>query len=249
MKTRLFLALVMLSMHIINANGQEAGEIKFANSNVLKLNLTANIIYSPALLVNYERSVNSHQSFSVEAGYVKFPQLLHAFPDSIGISNSRKSNGYKIGGDYRFYFKKENKFDAPHGLYWGPYVAYYHFNNERSFVATDTSFAQGNLDFNAKIQTLHAGVQLGYQFMIKNRLAIDLVLLGPALAYYGFDVKVDGKLNLNEEDELLNDLYHFLVDSFPLLGDLAEEKQISSSGRADLFAGGFRYTVSIGYRF
>lgn len=218
--------------------------------NVIKLNLSANVLYSPAILVTYERVLTPNKSFSVEAGYVTFPKILPTLRDSIRLLEKISSSGYKLDADFRFYLKKENCHQAPHGFYIAPYVAFYHFKNVSGFTPQDTSFATGQLDFTFKLNTPQIGGELGYQFSLwKDRLTIDLLLFGPSIAYYHAKLGLSGTFDINEEDEYLNDLLAYLTENFPVFGDLVSEREVSTSGIADLFSGGFRYSVSAGFRF
>jgi hypothetical protein len=218
--------------------------------NVIKLNLSANVLYSPAFLVAYERALTSNKSFSVEAGYVTFPKILPNLGDSIGFLEKISAGGFKIDADFRFYLKKENCHQAPHGFYIAPYIAYYHFKNVSGFTPQDTAFATGQLDFTFTLKSPQIGGELGYQFSLwKDKLTIDLLLLGPSIAYYHAKLGLSGNFDINEESEYLNDLLDHLSENFPVFGDLVENKEVSTSGIADLFYGGFRYSVSAGFRF
>ncbi len=66
-------------------------------------------------------------------GYQEFPKLI-SFGGGVNGEKEDKRIGYKVGGEYRFYLKKENKFLAPRGVYLGPYVSYLFFNNERGLT-------------------------------------------------------------------------------------------------------------------
>jgi len=244
-----FSCLLFFSIENLTASPSDTSHHKLSYPNDIKLNLTAMVEFGPALVVSYERTVFPHQSFSVQAGYVTFPQLIGSLPDSIQVVDNTSQSGFRIGADYRFYFKNENKYEAPHGLYWGPFIDYFSFTNKRVISVTDTSFATGNLDFTGKLQILQAGINLGYQFVIKKRLSLDLCLFGPALAYYSASLKLDGDFKLNQENEYLQALYNFLINSFPLLGELSNGQTIKTNGRADLFFAGFRYSVCAGFRF
>lgn len=218
--------------------------------NVVKVNLTANALYSPAFLVGYERVLTPNKSFSVEAGMVSFPEILPSIGDSIGLFDKISNNGYKINADFRFYLKKENCHQAPHGFYLAPYIAFYHFKNESGFTPQDTAFASGQLDFTFRLNSPQIGGELGYQFSLwKDRLTIDCILLGPSIAYYHAKLGLSGNFDINEESEYLNDLLNHLTENFPVFGDLVENKEVSTSGFADIFYGGFRYAVSAGFRF
>jgi hypothetical protein len=253
MKRRSALLLLTVSL-VLSAGFAFAGsgdsvKAKLSYPNNIKLNISAPILYSPAFVFSYERTVKPLQTFSVIAGYVTFPQIIGSLPDSINLVENKSKSGFRVGGDYRFYFRSENKYDAPRGLYWAPFFDYYHFLNKRTITVTDTSFAKGELTGTFGLDLAQVGVSMGYQFVIKKRLSIDLALFGPALAYYSASIKLDGNLDINQENEYLQALYDFLINSFPVLGDLANGQEVDSNGFADFMFAGFRYSIWVGFRF
>ncbi|MBK9729710.1 MAG: hypothetical protein IPO83_00190 [Chitinophagaceae bacterium] len=223
--------------------------------NNIKLNISANILYSPAFIFTYERTVKPHQTFSVQAGYITSPKLFSGLGDSLAIFdslsliNSKSQFGFKLGADYRFYFKKENKYEAPRGLYWGPFSDFYNFDKKGAISINDTSIGNGTVNFETRFRIVQVGINLGYQFVVKKRLSIDLVLFGPALSLYSFGAKIDGDFDLNEENKYVQALYDKLISGFPVLAELADEQQVNTNGRIDLFSAGFRYSVNVGFRF
>lgn len=234
---------------LLHAQTPDVIENKILYRNNIKLSLSSMLEFKPAVVVSYERIVKPYQSFQVTAGYITFPQIFGDLPDDIIFNDERTRSGFRVGADYRFYFKNENKYEAPRGLYWGPFVDYFYFKNSRSVTAKDTSFATGNLDFISNLQIGGAGVNLGYQFVIKKRLSVDLCLLGPALALYAASLRLEGDYDLNQEHEYLQELYDYLINNFPLLGELSNGDTIKTNGRANFLFAGFRYSVSVGFRF
>src|SRR5688572_18032949 len=75
--------------------------------NVIKLDLTSNWLYRNVLGISYERVTKPNQSFVVAAGYQEFPRASN-LGDNVSVRDDRSRNGYKFGGEYRFYLKKEN---------------------------------------------------------------------------------------------------------------------------------------------
>lgn len=241
---------ILLLLATMQMQAQDSLRSVLFRPNVIKLNLSANVLYSPAFLVAYERVLTPNKSFSVEAGFITFPKIVSSLRDSIGLLDKVSDNGFKINADFRFYLKKENCHQAPHGFYIAPYIAYYHFKKVSGFTPTDTSFATGTLDFTFALNSPQIGGELGYQFSLwKDRLTIDLLLLGPSIAYYHAKLELSGNFDVNEENEYLDDLLKHLTENYPVFGDLVENQEVSSSGIADLFYGGFRYSVSAGFRF
>ena len=133
--------------------------------NVFKLNLSSRALYSDSYIFSYERVLKPYEALSVSAGYVTFP--LFTALGSIKASSTSQS-GFMAGADYRFYLKRENKNPAPHGVFIGPYVSYYGFNNDRIITSDLTGVTtQGNL--HSDISFTSVGFQIGYQFVLNNR--------------------------------------------------------------------------------
>jgi hypothetical protein len=148
--------------------------------NSIKLNLVSSAIFSNSVVFSYERVTKPNQSWVLTAGAMRFPTLAD-FGSSIKVKDETKHTGYVVGGEYRFYLKKENKYPAPHGVYVGPYVTYYYFGNDRNLEYTspeDQSVTKALLK--TELNVLNIGAQLGYQFVIKNRWTIDMVIIGPS---------------------------------------------------------------------
>jgi hypothetical protein len=160
------------------------------------------------------------------------------------VTDNTKHSGYVVGGEYRFYLKKENKYQAPHGVFIGPYANYFFFNNERKFTSQD-GLSEAILD--SKINVLNVGFQLGYQFVIKNRWTIDMIFLGPSASRYSLGLDLSG--NFDDESVLENEIIAALVDRFPLIKDLITDKNVDLHGTTSSWSGGFRYQLNVGYHF
>ncbi|HEY2350482.1 MAG TPA: hypothetical protein VGH64_15795 [Puia sp.] len=212
--------------------------------NTLKLNLTSWILYS-GVQINYERILSKKRSITLYGGIIEFPMPSVISNSSLAFDSDKKKSGFSIGSEYRFYLARENKYDAPHGVYLAPFVSFYHFNNERT--GRDTSNANF-LTLNTSISFLNIGGEMGYQFVIKKRLVIDCVILGPALSSYYFNIKLDGNTS-GDQNEKLQEIIAALKQKFPVLNDITKGEGISSSGISNFWSLGFRYAIHIGYRF
>ena len=163
------------------ALAQEQDSLKKNNAfiprkNVIRYNLTPNILGFNSAIFGYERVVFPHQSFSVNAGFLAFKPSTKklARSDSLntryGIEQTRDNKGFSIAADYRFYLKKENKYPAQRGIYVGPYAAIYNLESTNTLRKTDDFGANSSAGLETKFQVLNFGAQLGYQFVIKNRI-------------------------------------------------------------------------------
>ncbi len=62
-------------------------------------------------------------SFLVNIGRASFPFPKNSGSDFMKLQNEVKQSRFHISGEYRFYLKCLNKFDAPHGVYIGSYYS------------------------------------------------------------------------------------------------------------------------------
>lgn len=216
--------------------------------NVLKWNATPFFLWgSENINLSYERVIKPYRTFSVNAGYFVLPSLGNY--DSLRISNDRKKSGFSVAGDYRFYFKGRNTRNAPDGLFWALYGSYYHYQFQNDFEVTNSSIIQGKLELDGKVNIFSAGVELGYQFLIKDRFTIDLIFMGPSVSVYSGQLKLDGDLTVDENNEYLKAIRDVLLGKFPFLGDLVQQGSFSEKGASSSFGFGFRYMIQLGYRF
>jgi hypothetical protein len=218
--------------------------------NVIRYNLSSGLLFGldKYVILGYERVVGHHQSFSVNIGRASLPKLVSFNTDSFQLSTSQNSNGFNISVDYRFYLAKENKYEAPRGVYIGPYYAYSHFtrdnqwnyknNNSNNYVGTHSNFT---------INTI--GFELGYQFILWKRLALDMVLIGPGLAFYNYTATFNSNINAATKQQLLDGLKQLLTQKFPGMNYVLANKQIDANGTLRTNNIGYRYLIHIGFNF
>lgn len=217
--------------------------------NTLKVNLVNSMLFSNSAAFSFERVTKSHQSWSAMLGVVKFP-TLGDLGSNIQVKKDGNQSGFVMGGEYRFYLKKENKYLAPHGVFLGPYTNFFNFSNDRelSFTSSSTgAITQASLK--SDINVLNIGVQLGYQFVINDRWTIDMIFMGPSVSRYAMKLKLDGNYDLSEEDIYENEILAGLVDRFPVIKDLLTDQSVKLNGKVSKWAPGFRYQLNVGYRF
>ncbi|MCE2935333.1 MAG: hypothetical protein LW845_04820 [Flammeovirgaceae bacterium] len=143
--------------------------------------------------------------------------------------------------------KKENKYPAPHGVYIGPYLSYLSFSNDRDLEIDFNGTKEfGSLD--TKLYVVNTGVQLGYQFILNNRWAIDLVFIGPSISNYRGKMTLDGTFS-SDPGEIQNEILQGLIDRFPALEDLVSGETVERDGKIDTWSYGFRYQIHVGYHF
>jgi hypothetical protein len=215
--------------------------------HVIKYDLTGMALYKNAFNFTYERVVRKNQTLGITLGYQEIPNLASL----IGTQNmevTRKTgSGFKFAVDYRFYLARENKYQAPHGVFIGPYLSNLNFSNTWDLIIRGNSGPQTG-EIQGKFHIINLGFQAGYQFLIHNRWSIDMSFIGASYSRYRADMNIEGEFDL-DDTEINQALLDAISDQFPLLGELINDGNINESGNLNSWGFGFRYIVNVGYAF
>ena len=89
---------------------------------------------------------------------------------------------------------------------------------------------------------------MGYQFIFWKRLALDLVLVGPGVAFYNYKVKFDGNVDAETKRAIVRGFKQLLTQKFPGMNYVLSDKEISGKG---IKYNGYwiRYLIHIGFAF
>jgi hypothetical protein len=239
--------LLVLAISVNTIAQKDSASIKHEKElkNIIKLNITSWILYSNGVQFAYERLLSNHTSVTLFGGYISFPMPSVIDNSPLNFDKNKTKSGYAFGSEFRFYLSKENKYDAPHGVYLAPFISFYHFNNQR--YGKDTT-NQDQLTLNTTMDFLNIGGELGYQFVIKKRFTVDCVLFGPAISSYYFSLKLNGS-NPGDYSEQVQAILDAIKQKYPILKDLSNGEKVSTSGVSNFWSLGFRYVIQIGYRF
>ncbi|NJN42979.1 MAG: hypothetical protein HC811_12865 [Flammeovirgaceae bacterium] len=241
-----FYLLLLIGLMECVAGQAQHNDSSRVKKNTVRLNLTGPMIFGNRYLVfGYERLVSNRQSFSINAGHAALPEYDSQPSDSVKFGKDSKNTGLNISADYRFYLQKQNKFPAPRGVYVGPFYSYTGFKSNTTWNTTQSSF----IETDTKFQISAVGFELGYQFVFWNRLAIDMVMVGPGIGFYDLKVNVESNLTDEQKQELYKALEDRFGDRIPGMDYIFSQSEFSTSGNASLTSLGFRYIVHIGYRF
>ncbi|MCG8307224.1 MAG: hypothetical protein MI975_07505 [Cytophagales bacterium] len=254
LKIPLLSIIIPISMlNVAVGQGQDSIELKKFTpyKNVIRYNLTPNILGFSSLIFGYERVVKPYQTFSINAGYLALGKSGKKENEDFQLTRTKSSSGFSIAADYRFYFKSENKYAAPRGVYIGPYLANYNFSLSTGLQTLDPDAPQVETLVDSKINITNIGVELGYQFVIKDRFTLDLILIGPSYSAYGIKMDVVGDTRPPEEDidDTLEALRDILFERYPWLKTLVEEGEVDVRGNKTHWGLGFRYVMQVGFRF
>jgi hypothetical protein len=223
---------------------------KHARKNVIRYNLSSALLFGvdKTIILGYERVLSPHRSISINAGKIALPKLVNIETDSFSLNKNGTNNGVNISLDYRFYLSSENKHLAPHGVYIGPWYSYNSFTRENSWDYK-ASGSQKVANTESKMNINSLGFELGYQFILWKRLAIDFVTIGPGFGFYNVKAKFDSNLTDAEKEQLRQALTDALTQKFPGMDIVFEDKELNANGKMNVTSLGFRYVVHIGFNF
>ena len=244
-----FFLFILLLLPEFAAHAQEKDDSIKNFKNVVRLNITNPMLFGEKnFIIGYERVLKNHQTISANVGLISFPKWKEFNNDSVALSSSYKDRGFGAAIDYRFYLKKENKYVAPRGVYIGPYYTFNYFNRVNTWTL-NTSTDPKKLETDISMTLNLVGFQLGYQFVLWNRMTIDLVLLGPGRWFYTTKLEISTNLT-NEEEELLFQEINDAIDA-KLPGNSIEFRpfELRKKGSVSSSFSGFRYVAHIGFRF
>lgn len=144
----------------------------------LPVNLALN-----SLSFEYERMINPKNSFEFGLGIPMNQTFVNKFSmdwseeDDMDISND-KLGIFSLRAAFRHYTGKSMN---PKGFYYSPYLKYQSIsataNNIRTVDDDEEPFSYAE-DYDAEMNTIGIGLQLGYQFLIAKRVALDVYFLG-----------------------------------------------------------------------
>ncbi len=223
--------------------------IKKVRKNTISFNITnPSLISSRFMTVGFERVLTPNQTFSVQVGSFSVPKFTGSLADSLGLDTDFKDKGIHLSADYRFYLKKENKYGAPRGVYIGPYYAYNYLNRENVWNLDGQTF-NGEVSTNIKLGIHSLGVELGYQFILWDRMSIDLILAGPGMGFYSLKTDLKTTLSPDQESEFFEKLNDYLEQNLPGYDFVIEPGEFKRTGDFNTVDIAYRYSIRIGYRF
>lgn len=238
---------------LVTANlvfSQDSIPVKKDRKNGIKFNITNPMFFgSNNYILGYERTVGTHQSFSLNVGTFSLGQILSINTDSIKeISKDVKSRGISFSSDYRFYLAKENKYNAPHGIYIGPYFAMNSFTRDFTLQANTAAFT-GQMDADLLFRVTTFGFQLGYQFVFRDRITLDMVLFGPGISHYKLKAELKTSLEADQEEEIFQKINEKLGEIIPGYDRVIKPGTFEKTGSRNTTGAGYRYIVLVGFRF
>ncbi len=217
--------------------------------NVVKWNMTPFLLWgSGNINFSYERILRSHRSISVNIGTFRLPSLTNLNVDSTNIISNKKRGGFAASFDYRRYFGNRNIRWAPDGLYWGLWTSYHRSNFENELTAMNDAGEFISVKSDGRVSIYAVGAELGYQFQIGKHFVIDLIMVGPAMARYSFNVNLQAESDI-DDDALAKQIIDAIVERVPALQKLIDTGNLKGDGKLDVSTIGLRFMLQVGYLF
>lgn len=244
-KTTLLLVISIITTQAFSQSDNDNEE--FQPSFAVKWNPES--IYFGKLALGGEFNFSERHSVTLGIG-IPIEKTLSYELDNEDRSISMKT--FSIMGGYRMYFGKKSM----SGLYFEPYIKY--VKNDAS-LTINADLAGNSTDFatTSKYSGVGIGAQLGVQFLIANRVTIDLFFLGPEANTSEHNLVMRDISNTGPWDaQQAADAQQEIDDNFgdlPIVGDKLEitvdanSRTVSSHYKG--FLPGYRAGLTIGVRF
>jgi hypothetical protein len=237
--------IIVLSLAFAVARGQEKKNVV----KVLPLSFSLN-----SAAFEYERMLNEKNALEFGIGL----PIKRTFVDKFGMDWSEDemiSNDelgiFSLRAAYRHYTGQSM---LPKGFYIAPFIRYQGISASADNLRTiedDLGNSTYNEDYSAKIKTIGAGFQLGYQFLISKTVTIDLFFFGLE-AGLG---QVDADIYISDPDQV-DDIFNDVKDDVDDLPSMWKNKiEVTSSSdyvyikAKNLFYPMYRGGISLGIAF
>ncbi len=243
------LLLVCVLMIHLSALAQDSIITERPFRNTVYYNISNPMIFGfRSIIFGWERQLGNDRSFSINIGKPSYPGQWFVDYDSLKLNPNYKERGLHVSAEYRKYFTQLNKYNAPRGVYIGVYGSTNNFERKLEWELSTTGY-DGTLYTDLGINIHSAGIELGYQFVFWERLSLDLVLMGPGVALYNFRASISSDLSEEDQTEINEIINDYLSENFPGYDRLFDEGEFERTGSTGTLSMGFRYVVTVGFRF
>jgi hypothetical protein len=220
--------------------------------NTIRFMLSDYLIWGNTnIVVGYERAIDDRFTVVANIGGASLPKLFSLSGDSVVATNQSSKFGFHASLEGRYYITTENKYTAPRGVFAGAFLSHNYYGREASWTIQHSNGSpDDHIGVNTNINLTFAGIELGYQFILFDHLAIDMVLVGLGVGRYSYSAKADVDIQ-NEDTQLAleraQENIKKLFPNFSFFTDIANG--ISGSGTSTTIAPGLRYIISLGWNF
>jgi hypothetical protein len=218
MKKLLIIALLLAVFQTVNAQDASTTTKRRAIISIAPLSL---VKFSGQVKVRGEYVISARKSATLTIGIPKKLTLPSNFGDYLATNdagNAKISNAasntklFSTLLDFRFYKARKG---APCGFYYAPYLKFLKGNMDLVIPYTDLNYTE---TFSATGVSIGAGLNLGVNWLIKNRISIDWTFLALGLQ----NVTTTGSYNTTESGVNVQEYTDDVVRNFgriPLIGN------------------------------
>jgi len=212
--------------------------------NIVKVNTAALLLSNISLL--YERKLNEHWTVLTGAGCRWGGSVPKAFGlgDVIVTSKSAGITGFSFTPEIRYYFNFCECGGSPSGLYAGLYGRFTKYYGDLRFnVWNGSEYYEALVTSN--LREFGGGLQLGYQFIFKQRWTVDFMFAGPRLSTY----KIKADLESDDLEALVSAIEEKINERREAIG--MDPISIDPSAELEVNFGfkNFRYAIGVGFLF
>lgn len=212
--------------------------------NIVKINTAALLLSNVSLL--YERKLNGHWTVLLGSGYKwggSTPKVF-GLGDIIIGSETSGITGFSMTPEVRYYFNFCECGGSPSGLYAGLYGRYTKYYGDLTLNVWNGSEYYEAL-VAANLREFGGGIQLGYQFIFKQRWTVDFMFAGPRLSTY----KLKADLDSGDLDALVDAIEEGINERREAIGMEPITIDPSTDLEANFGFRNFRYAIGIGFMF
>ena len=242
MKSRVSICIIFFLLFPMLARAQDS--IVPDYKNIMKVN-TAALLFSNISLL-YERKLNEHWTVLAGTGYRWGGSVPKVFGlgDVIVSSETNGIRGFSITPEVRYYFNFCECGGSPSGLYAGLYGRFTKYYGSLTFNVWNGSEYYDAL-VTANLREVGGGLQLGYQFIFKQRFTVDFMFAGPRLSTY----KLKADLESDDLEALVSAIEEKINERREAIGMDPITIEPSSELEANFGFKNFRYAIGFGFRF
>lgn len=144
----------------------------FSQENAVKLGLLG-LNYGD-FAVSYERIINTKSSLNYTIGYLNpnasWFDFTGSFDSNEGVWLDDVNDGFHTSIEYRFYLGNHQPIK---GFYMAPYLRYWNLAFQMKDIIDEDNF-----DIDAKVSSIGLGFQMGYHWLINDKISLDWYFVG-----------------------------------------------------------------------
>ena len=209
------LVIFVLAGLALLGSAQDQDSMALKRKNVLKF-LPVNLSFQSTSF-EFERMINGKNSFTLGIGLPNQKSLI----DKYGLKEETdpKFEKLELGTmhvrlAYRHYAGQRR---LPNGFYIEPYLKYQDIKGNSKISGIDNNNLPYSGTLDVKLNTMNVGFQLGAQFLIAKRIAVDFYFLGLEAGFLSGNVTANSQ-KITDADNIKGDIEDTIADLPTFIG-------------------------------